>query len=72
MSVHTSSSTVGTSVARFLDACHRRPSDATPVWFMRQAGRALPAYRALKERHSVLEMAKTPELAAEVTLLPVR
>ena len=72
MAIHTSSSTVGTGLARFLDACHRRPSDATPVWFMRQAGRALPAYRALKERYSVLDMARTPELAAEVSLLPVR
>src|SRR5256885_16754054 len=72
MTIPTSSSTTGTGVARLLDACHRRPSDATPVWFMRQAGRALPAYRALKERYSVLEMARTPEVAAAVTLMPVR
>ena len=61
----------GTGLARFMDACYRRTPDATPVWFMRQAGRCLPAYRALRERHAFLETCKTPELAAEVTLMPV-
>jgi len=56
---------------RFLDACRRRTPDATPVWFMRQAGRCLPAYRSMRERHAFLEMCKTPELAAEITLMPV-
>jgi uroporphyrinogen decarboxylase len=57
---------------RFLRACRLEPVDATPVWFMRQAGRSLAEYRALRERHSILALAKTPELCAEVTLLPVR
>lgn len=57
---------------RFLAAAWRRPTDGTPVWFMRQAGRYLPEYRALRERHSLLEICATPELAAEVTLQPVR
>src|SRR5579859_5243669 len=57
---------------RFLDACHCRPVDHPPVWLMRQAGRALPEYRALKEKYSFLELVQTPELAAEVTLQPIR
>src|SRR5436309_13290018 len=57
---------------RFLRACHREPVDATPVWFMRQAGRCLADYRQLRKRYGILELAKTPDLAAEVTLMPVR
>jgi uroporphyrinogen decarboxylase len=57
---------------RFLRACRRQPVDATPVWFMRQAGRSFAAYRELRERYGILELAKTPELCAEVTLMPVR
>ena len=57
---------------RFLRACRHQPVDATPVWFMRQAGRTFPAYRALRERYGILELAKNPELCAEVTLMPVR
>jgi uroporphyrinogen decarboxylase len=57
---------------RFLNACQARPVDRPPVWLMRQAGRALPEYRALKEKHSFLELVQTPELAAEVTLQPIR
>lgn len=56
---------------RFLKACRGEPVDATPVWFMRQAGRYMKAYRDLKEKHTFLEMCKTPELATEVTMQPV-
>jgi uroporphyrinogen decarboxylase len=57
---------------RLVRACRREPVDATPVWFMRQAGRSFAAYRQLRERYGILELAKTPELCAEVTLMPVR
>ena len=57
---------------RFLSALHCRPVDYPPVWLMRQAGRVLPEYRALKEKHSFLEMVQSPTLAAEVTLQPIR
>src|SRR5947209_12051853 len=62
---------IHTGAARFLDACHRRPGDATPVWFMRQAGRCLPAYRELRTHYDILTLAKTPELCAQVTLMPI-
>ena len=53
-------------------ALRREATERTPVWFMRQAGRSLPEYRALRERHGFFELAGTPELCAEVTLQPVR
>jgi uroporphyrinogen decarboxylase len=56
---------------RFLRACRRETVDATPVWFMRQAGRYMAEYRAVRAHHSLLEICKRPELAAEVTLQPV-
>ena len=58
--------------SRFLRACHRLPTDATPVWFMRQAGRYMAEYRDIREKYKLLEICQRPELAAEVTLQPVR
>ncbi len=56
----------------FLRACYRLPNDVTPVWFMRQAGRYMAEYRAIREKYTLLEICYQPELAAEVTLQPVR
>ena len=60
-----------TGEQRFLAGARGQPVDATPVWFMRQAGRCLADYRALRERYDILTLAKTPELCAQVTLMPV-
>lgn len=57
---------------RFLRACRREPVDRVPVWLMRQAGRYMPEYRAIREKHSLLDMIRDPAMATEVTLQPVR
>jgi uroporphyrinogen decarboxylase len=57
---------------RFLRACRREPVDKTPVWFMRQAGRYQAEYRAIREKYGFMEVCAQPELAAEVTMLPVK
>ncbi|MEX0847966.1 MAG: uroporphyrinogen decarboxylase family protein, partial [Ilumatobacteraceae bacterium] len=56
----------------FLAAAHGRPAAHTPVWFMRQAGRSLPEYRAVRGPGSILDAIKRPDDAAEITLQPVR
>ncbi|HEX6701302.1 MAG TPA: uroporphyrinogen decarboxylase family protein, partial [Gaiellaceae bacterium] len=53
-------------------ACRLEPTERTPVWFMRQAGRSLPEYREIRERYGLFEIVAQPELCAEVTLQPVR
>lgn len=57
---------------RFLKACRREPVDHTPIWLMRQAGRYMKEYRDLREKYSILELIKNPELAADVTMQPMR
>ena len=57
--------------SRFLRACHRQPTDATPVWLMRQAGRYMAEYRELRKTYDILEIIKTPELACAVTMQPI-
>ncbi|MGA2462436.1 MAG: uroporphyrinogen decarboxylase [Candidatus Bathyarchaeia archaeon] len=56
---------------RFLKACRRQVVDETPVWFMRQAGRYLPQYRKIREKHDVVSICKDPDLCSQVTTLPV-
>lgn len=75
MNVKTSATQKSTATAadsRFLRACQGLPVDSTPIWLMRQAGRYMEEYRALRAQHPILEMIKTPELAAEVTMQPIR
>lgn len=57
--------------SRLLRACRREPVDATPIWLMRQAGRYMAEYRKLRERYTILDIIKTPELACEVTMQPI-
>src|ERR1700755_3047059 len=54
--------------SNFVRACKAQPVDRTPVWFMRQAGRYMAEYRAVRKKHSLIEICKKPELAAEVTI----
>lgn len=61
-----------TQTHRLLRACRREPVEATPVWLMRQAGRYMAEYRALRQNYSILEVIKTPDLATEVTLQPIK
>lgn len=58
--------------ARFMAACHHQQPDATPVWFMRQAGRSLREFREIRKQYDLLTITKTPELCAEVTIMPVK
>jgi uroporphyrinogen decarboxylase len=57
--------------SRFIRACRREPTDATPVWFMRQAGRYMPEYRAIRETVSMLDAIRTPEIAHRITMQPI-
>lgn len=61
-----------TGATRFLAATRKQPVDRTPVWFMRQAGRCLAAYRELRESYDILTITRSPELCARVTLMPVQ
>src|ERR1700704_4732654 len=54
--------------SRFIRACRCEPVDVTPIWLMRQAGRYMAEYRAVRKHHSILEICKTPAIAAEVTI----
>jgi uroporphyrinogen decarboxylase len=64
--------TVSADDSVFLRACRRQPVAHAPAWYMRQAGRALPEYRALRARKSMLDACSTPDLITEITLQPVR
>ena len=68
----TNNSLLSTPYSRFLSACRLQTVDATPVWFMRQAGRYMAEYRAIRKKYGLLEIVQQPALAAEVTLQPVR
>jgi len=56
----------------FIEACYKKPAKHIPVWYMRQAGRCLPEYRKLKEKYDILTLARTPALATEVSLMPIK
>ncbi len=64
----TKNGTPGQGSSRFIRACLRQPVDRTPVWFLRQAGRYMPEYMAVRRHHTLLEICRTPDIAAEVTI----
>jgi uroporphyrinogen decarboxylase len=66
--VNSNTTAAGTCGSRFVSACLRRPTDRTPVWFLRQAGRYMPEYMAVRRHHSLLDICRTPSIAAEVTI----
>jgi uroporphyrinogen decarboxylase len=66
--VNDKAAAAGANGSRFVRACLRLPTDRTPVWFLRQAGRYMPEYMAVRKHHSLLEICRTPEIAAEVTI----
>jgi uroporphyrinogen decarboxylase len=71
--IHTESISLASSLhpegsSRFVRACLRQPVDRTPVWFLRQAGRYMPEYMAVRKHHSLLDICRTPDIAAEVTI----
>jgi len=68
----TNRAATGVQASRFMKALRRESTDATPIWLLRQAGRYMPEYRSLREKYSFLQMVKTPELAVEVTMQPIR
>src|SRR5450631_4519789 len=66
--VNSNTTAAGANGSRFVRSCLRLPVDRTPVWFLRQAGRYMPEYMAVRKHHSLLEICRTPEIAAEVTI----
>jgi len=72
MTIAQPTTSVTDTASSFLRACYRQPNDVTPVWFMRQAGRYMAEYRAIREKYSLIEICHHPEIAAEVTLQPVK
>lgn len=73
LTVHTPPPDTATlAQSQFLRACRREQTSHTPIWLMRQAGRYMREYRAIRERYSMLEVIRSPELAAEITLQPIR
>jgi uroporphyrinogen decarboxylase len=71
MNADNSGQTQASSSSRFVRACLRQPVDRTPAWFLRQAGRYMPEYMAVRKHHSLLEICRTPKIAAEVTITAV-
>src|SRR5579859_40448 len=72
MQTTSKATSIHTGYARFMAACHHQQPDATPVWFMRQAGRSLREFREIRKQYDLLSITKIPELCAEVTMMPVK